>query len=201
MPTASGKTFIAELCMLKSILHNDGRCLYIAPLKALASEKFEDFKEKYSSLGIKVGIATGDFDSPNKFLNRYQIVIATAEKVDSLLRSRARWLLSGLSVVVIDEIHFLNDGARGPTLEILIARIKQLNPDIQFLGLSATVSNAGEIAGWLKAEPVISEWRPVPLREGVYYNEQIVFNRSGTKLIKEDTREDLSKLTLDTLRG
>jgi len=201
MPTASGKTFIAELCMLKSILKDNGRCLYIAPLKALASEKYEEFKEKYSSLGIKVGIATGDFDSPSKFLNRYQILIATAEKVDSLLRFRARWLLNALTVVIIDEIHFINDGSRGPTLEILIARIKQLNPKIQFLGLSATVKNAQEMAGWLKAELVLSEWRPVPLREGVYYNEQIEFNSGGTRLIREETDDDLCKLTLDTLRG
>ena len=124
VPTAAGKTLIAELCMLKAILHNEGRCLYIAPLKALASEKYEDFKKKYEPLGIKVGIATGDLDSPNKFLNRYQILIATAEKVDSLLRSRAKWLIDSLNVVVLDEIHFINDGERGPTLEILTARMK-----------------------------------------------------------------------------
>src|ERR1700757_2620127 len=58
VPTAAGKTLMAELCMLRSILQNNGRCLYIAPLKALASEKYEDFKNKYSALGIQVGIAT-----------------------------------------------------------------------------------------------------------------------------------------------
>ena len=201
VPTAAGKTLIAELCMIKSILQNGGRCLYIAPLKALASEKYEDFKEKYSPLGIKIGIATGDFDSPNKFLNRYQILIATAEKVDSLLRSRAKWLIDALSVVVLDEIHFINDGSRGPTMEILIARIKQLNPKAQLIALSATVSNAGDVADWLGAELVQSTWRPVPLKEGVYYNEQIVFNTDGTRLIREEADDEVSKLALDTLRG
>src|SRR5690349_7765552 len=57
VPTAAGKTLIAELVMLKSILHDGGKCLYIAPLKALASEKYHDFKDKYEKLGIKVGIA------------------------------------------------------------------------------------------------------------------------------------------------
>src|SRR3989344_6631732 len=52
VPTASGKTLMAELCMLQSILLHNGRCLYIAPLKALASEKYNDFKNKYASLGI-----------------------------------------------------------------------------------------------------------------------------------------------------
>ncbi len=201
VPTAAGKTLMAELCMLKSILENNGRCLYIAPLKALASEKFEDFKEKYSALGIKVGIATGDLDSPSKMLNRYQILIATAEKVDSLLRSRAKWLISALNVLVLDEIHFLNDVSRGPTLEILTARIKQINHHIQIVALSATVSNADEIAKWLKAKAVISRWRPVPLKEGVYFNEKINFYKDATRLIKEEPHDDLSKLVIDTLRS
>ncbi|MBI5150815.1 MAG: DEAD/DEAH box helicase [Candidatus Omnitrophica bacterium] len=201
VPTAAGKTLIAELCMVKSILANDGRCLYIAPLKALASEKYNDFKEKYAPLGIEVGLAIGDRDSPTQHLNRYKILVATAEKVDSLLRSRAQWLINSLSVAVLDEIHFINDGSRGPTLEILAARLKQLNANIQILALSATVSNAAEIAKWLKAELVSSSWRPIPLKEGVYYSERIQFHRYGTKIINEEPPDDLSKLTLDTLRG
>lgn len=202
VPTASGKTLIAELCMLRAILRDQGRCLYIAPLKALASEKFNDFKKKYEEFGIKVGIATGDLDSPNKFLNRYQILIATAEKVDSLLRSRAKWLINGLSVVVLDEIHFINDGSRGPTMEILTARIKQLNAKAQILALSATVQNADEMARWLNAKFVATDWRPIPLKEGVYYNEKIKFDGGGIRLIREEAApDDLSKLTLDTLRG
>ena len=201
VPTAAGKTLIAELCMVKSILANDGRCLYIAPLKALASEKYNDFKNKYAPLGIEVGLAIGDKDSPAQHLNRYKILVATAEKVDSLLRSRAQWLINSLSVAVLDEIHFINDGSRGPTLEILAARLRQLNPSIQILALSATVSNAQEIASWLKAELVSSSWRPIPLKEGVYYSERIRFHRYGTKIINEEPPDDLSKLTLDTLRG
>lgn len=201
VPTAAGKTLIAELCMLKSILENNGRCLYIVPLKALASEKYEDFKEKYSPLGIKVGVATGDAGASDKYLNHYKILIATAEKVDSLLRSKARWLINALNVVVLDEIHFINDGSRGPTLEILTARIKQLNPQAQILALSATVSNAREIAQWLEADLVDSDWRPIPLKEGVYWNEAIQFQHGPARLIKEETPDDLNKLALDTLRG
>ncbi len=201
VPTASGKTLIAELCILKTILQEGGRALYICPLKALASEKYHDFKKKYEQLGVTVGIATGDLDSPSQYLNRYNIVIATPEKVDSLLRSKASWLINNLSVIVIDEIHTLDDDGRGPTLEILITRIKQMKSDIQILGLSATISNAKEIAGWLNAELTFSQWRPIPLKEGVYYNERIMFNNDSIKLIKEEESDDLSKLTLDTLRG
>jgi len=201
VPTAAGKTLIAELCMLKSILQDGGKALYIAPLKAIAHEKYHDFKKKYESLGIKIGIATGDLDSPGKYLDRYQILIATAEKVDSILRSKAGWLINSLSVVVLDEIHFINDETRGPTLEILTARIKQLKPNIQILALSATISNAQEIAGWLDANLALSHWRPIPLKEGVYYNEKIMFNNDSVRLVREDVDEDLHKLTMDTLRG
>ena len=201
VPTAAGKTLVAELCMLKSILLDQGRCLYIAPLKALASEKYNDFKRKYAPLNIKVGLAIGESSIPNQQLNRYQILVATAEKVDSLLRSKAAWLIQSLKVVVLDEIHFINDASRGPTMEILTARIKQLNKDIQILALSATVSNAREMADWLGAELIVSNWRPIPLKEGVYFNERIVFENYGTRLITEEEPDDLSKLSLDTLRG
>ncbi|MBF0511274.1 MAG: DEAD/DEAH box helicase [Candidatus Omnitrophica bacterium] len=201
VPTAAGKTLIAELCMLKSILQDNGKILYIAPLKALASEKYNDFKQKYEHLGIKIGIATGDLDSPSKYLDRYQILIATAEKVDSILRSKAGWLINSLSVVVLDEIHFINDTGRGPTLEILTTRIKQLKPEIQILALSATISNARDLAGWLDANLALSHWRPIPLKEGVYFNEKILFNNDSTRLVKEEEDDDLHKLVMDTLRG
>lgn len=202
VPTAAGKTLMAELCMIHTIFNDPkARCLYIAPLKALASEKYNDFKKKYASLGIEVGLAIGDMDSPSKYLNRYQIVIATAEKVDSLIRSKAKWLLDHLTTVVLDEIHFINDGSRGPTMEILTARIKLLNPDVQLLALSATVANANEMAGWLGAELVKSTWRPIPLKEGVYFNSQIEFNEHGTRMVMEDAPDDVSKLALDCLRG
>ncbi len=201
VPTASGKTLIAELCMLKSILHHNGRALYIAPLKALASEKYLEFKAKYEKFGIKIGIATGDLDSPSKYLDRYQIVIATAEKIDSLLRQKASWLVNQLTVVVLDEIHVIDDEHRGPTLEILITRLRQMKPDLQMLALSATISNAAEIAEWLDASLTFSHWRPIPLKEGVYYNDRIHFNNDSVKVLKEDDGDDITKVTLDTLRG
>ncbi|MEM3402443.1 MAG: DEAD/DEAH box helicase, partial [Candidatus Hadarchaeales archaeon] len=171
IPTASGKTLVAELCMLRSILKDGGKCLYIVPLRALASEKYEEFREKYSSLGIKVGISTGDFDVVDPRLAYYDILVATSEKVDSLLRHRARWLAEVVSVVVVDEVHLINDPGRGPTLEVLLARLRQVNPSAQILALSATIKNSDEIAEWLKGKLVESDWRPVPLRKGVYWEE------------------------------
>lgn len=201
VPTASGKTLIAELAMLKAIFEKGGRCLYIAPLKALASEKFKDFNRKYSKLGIKIGLAIGDLDSPSQYLKDYQILIATAEKVDSLLRARSEWLIQGLAVVVLDEIHTLGDPSRGPTLEVLTTRIKLLNPDMQIVALSATVANSDEMAGWLEAKCVKSTWRPIPLHEGVFYNDRLTYASGNVRVIREDAPEDVQKLVMDTLRG
>jgi helicase len=201
VPTASGKTLMAELAMLKAIFEKGGRCLYIAPLKALASEKYREFQKKYAKLGIKVGIAIGDLDSPSSHLKNYQIVIATAEKVDSLLRSRVDWLVNNIAVVVLDEIHVINDPSRGPTLEILTTRIRLLNPDMQLLALSATVSNAKDMADWLNATAVISSWRPIPLHEGVYYNGRLTYENGNVRVIHEDAPEKVQQLVMDTLRG
>ncbi|MBF0570218.1 MAG: DEAD/DEAH box helicase, partial [Candidatus Omnitrophica bacterium] len=178
-----------------------GRCLYIAPLKALASEKYRDFTKKYAALGIKIGLAIGDLDSPSQYLKDYQVLIATAEKVDSLLRAKSEWLIQGLAVVVLDEIHVINDPSRGPTLEVLTTRMKLLNPNMQILALSATVANADEMAGWLEAKCVKSTWRPIPLHEGVFYNDRLTYASGTVRIIKEDAPEEVQKLVMDTLRG
>jgi helicase len=203
VPTAAGKTLIAELCMLRSLLsqNEQRRCIYVVPLRALASEKYEEFKARYEKLGIRIGIATGDFNASGEALARYQILIATSEKIDSLLRFRAKWLTDFLSVLVLDEIHLLDDADRGPTLEILAARIKQLNPDVQILGLSATIQNADQIAKWLKAELVVSAWRPVPLKEGVMHSDKVIFSDGKVKFIKRVTSENLTNLILNTLEA
>ncbi|MDP2939022.1 MAG: DEAD/DEAH box helicase [Candidatus Omnitrophota bacterium] len=201
LPTAAGKTLVAELCMLKSILNDrQCRCLYVVPLRALASEKYEDLKNKYEKLAIKIGISTGDFDTNSEALAKYQILVATSEKVDSLLRFRARWLTDFLKVLVLDEIHLLGDESRGPTLEILTARIKQLNPNVQILGLSATIHNASEIAKWLKAELVVSSWRPVPLKEGIMHNDRVTFSDGKVKFIPKEASEDLTNLVINILK-
>ncbi|MEI6437549.1 MAG: DEAD/DEAH box helicase [Candidatus Omnitrophota bacterium] len=202
VPTASGKTLMAELAMLHAIIKDSSaRCLYIAPLKALAAEKYREFSAKYAKLGIKVGMAIGDHDSPHQSLKDYPILIATAEKVDSLLRSRSEWLIQNLSVLILDEIHTMNDPSRGPTLEVLATRMRILNPDMHILGLSATIANVDELAGWLGAVPVETKWRAIPLHEGVFYNDRLTYESGNVRVINEDAPDDVQKLVMDTLRG
>lgn len=205
IPTASGKTLLAEFVMLKSIMNetNPGKALYIVPLRALASEKYERFRsfesiKKSSERGVSTGIATGDFDSRDDWLGQFDIIVATSEKVDSLLRNRSRWM-EEITVVVADEIHLIDSPDRGPTLEIVLAKLRQINPGMQIIALSATIGNADEIAKWLDASLVVSEWRPIILKEGVIFGNAINFSDHSQREIKERSRDAAISLVADTL--
>lgn len=189
-PTASGKTLIAELAILRNCLKGK-KSVYIAPLRALASEKYDDFQ--YSELGLRTALSTGDLDSNDSWLSRFDVIVLTAEKMDSLMRHSPEWL-NDIGLVVIDEIHLLNDAGRGPTLEIIITRL--LDTGCQILGLSATIANASAISDWLNAELVTSSYRPVKLSEGVFNGKKVVFNnKNGFELKGDET--SLVKNTLD----
>ncbi|MBS3101400.1 DEAD/DEAH box helicase [Candidatus Woesearchaeota archaeon] len=172
-PTASGKTLIAELASLKSIIEGRGKAVYIVPLKALASEKYRDFKRRYGNIA-KIALSVGDTDSADPYLAEYDLIVVTAEKLDSLIRHHSPWI-SGVGTVVVDEVHLLNDPERGPTLEILLTILKQLLKNAQIIALSATIGNAEELAEWLQADLIVDEWRPVKLHKGVYYDGEIEF--------------------------
>ena len=184
IPTASGKTFVAELAMLTA----GGPALYIVPLRALAREKYESFAQLP---GVEVGISTGDFDSAAEELAAYDVVVATSEKVDSAIRNGATWI-DDLACVVVDEIHLLGAEGRGPTLEVTLSNLRRRTPGVQIVGLSATVDNPGEVADWLDADLVESDWRPVDLRTGVYAEGTVAFD-DATDLavdVPTDTPDD-----------
>jgi len=204
-PTASGKTLTAEFCALKHVVERGGKVLYLTPLRALASEKYEEFK-KYSGVRksngrrVRVGISTGDYDSSDPWLGRYDIIISTNEKADSLLRHRSKWV-DEISLVVADEVHLLNDSERGPTLEVVLARLMQINPEIQVLALSATIKNVEELADWLKAQYVTTEWRPVKLKEGVLLHQEIQFKDGGAAKIGKHARNPALNLALHIVKS
>ena len=202
-PTASGKTLVAELCILQHVLEQRGKAIYLAPLRALASEKFKEF-QRYSVIKkpngdhVKAGISTGDYDSSDPWLGRYDIILCTNEKADSLLRHKAPWM-SELTLVVADEVHLLTEQERGPTLEVVLTRLTEINPNIQVLALSATVRNAEEVGAWLKAASVTTEWRPVPLREGIYHDNQVQFRDGASREILSGTKTPSLDIALDVL--
>lgn len=172
-PTASGKTLIAELGGVKNILEKKGKAVYVVPLKALANEKFKEFREKYGNL-FRIALSIGDIDSADPYLVDYDFIFTTSEKLDSLIRHHSPWLRY-VKTVIIDEIHLLNDAGRGPTLEILITILRKLLRNVQIIALSATIGNPEELAKWLDANLVIDTWRPVKLEEGVYLDGEIEF--------------------------
>ena len=193
IPTASGKTLIAQLAMLTS----DGPALYVVPLRALASEKFEEFD---ALPDVSVGMATGDFDATDEDLAGHDVVVATSEKVDSAIRNGAGWV-EALSCVVVDEIHLLDAEGRGPTLEVTIAKLRRLAPDVQLVGLSATVGNARAIADWLDAELVASDWRPVDLKTGVYAADAMRFADGEVRRVPAGEQGAARALASDVVEG
>ncbi|WP_424013797.1 ATP-dependent DNA helicase [Halorubrum xinjiangense] len=197
VPTASGKTLIAELAMLSSI-ERGGKALYIVPLRALASEKKAEF-ERWEEFGVTVGVSTGNYDSDGEWLASRDIIVATSEKVDSLIRNGAPWI-DDLTCVVSDEVHLVDDSHRGPTLEVTLAKLRKVNPGLQTVALSATVGNADVIAEWLDAGLVESDWRPIDLRMGVHFGNAINFDDGSQREVPVERGEDqTARLVADAL--
>ncbi|WP_152039470.1 ATP-dependent DNA helicase [Salinigranum salinum] len=196
VPTASGKTLVAELAMLSSV-QRGGKALYIVPLRALASEKKREF-ERWGALGVDVGVSTGNYESSGEWLASRDVIVATSEKVDSLVRNDAPWV-DQLTCVVADEVHLVDDRNRGPTLEVTLAKLRRINPGLQVVALSATVGNADEIADWLDAALVDSDWRPIDLRTGVHYGNAITFADGSQREVPAEGKRQTPALVADTL--
>ncbi|MFB6223617.1 MAG: ATP-dependent DNA helicase [Haloarcula sp.] len=197
IPTASGKTLIAELAMLSSV-ERGGKALYIVPLRALASEKQADFEE-FEQYGLDIGVSTGNYESEGGWLADKDIVVATSEKVDSLVRNDAPWI-EDLTCVVTDEVHLVDDSERGPTLEVTLAKLRRLNPDLQTVALSATIGNADALATWLDAELVDSDWRPIDLQKGVHYGQALhLEDGSQQRLSVHNNEKQAAAIVRDTL--
>ncbi len=188
--TASGKTLIGELAGVPKAMNGE-KFIFLTPLVALANQKYRDFKKKYKKLGLKVSIRVGmsrinakeELSIHDERVNDAEIVVGTYEGLDFLLRSGKSSELGKLGTVVVDEIHMLDDEERGPRLKGLIRRLQTLFPDLQIIGLSATIKNQREIADEFKMKLVEYDRRPVPLER------HLIFARS------EHDKEDLmSKL-------
>ncbi|NMI81865.1 MAG: DEAD/DEAH box helicase [Candidatus Nitrosopumilus sp. MTA1] len=177
-PTASGKTLIAMLAMISYLSKNNGKVIYLSPLRALAAEKFSEFKKlEKVALGkkIKVSISTGDYENIEKNLEKSDVLILTNEKMDSIIRHGMEWV-EEIGLVIADEVHLIGDENRGPTLEMILTQLKLLETNPQIVGLSATITNSNEIADWLGCILVKNDWRPVPLSEGVCDAGEVTMN-------------------------
>ena len=179
IPTASGKTLIGYIAMMYALQY-DMKVAYIVPYKALAEEKYDELKvlEDY---GYKVQIGTSDYEHVSHRLKIADVKILTSEKADAMLRNYVQ-MADELGVVVVDEIHLLGDESRGATLEFFLTKLLNLNPAIQIVGLSATIGNVEDIAKWLDAHVVKSEFRVVPLYVGAYDLNYLYINDEKIKI-------------------
>ena len=169
-PTGSGKTLVAEYGVARA-LGAGRRAFYTAPIKALSNQKFRDLTSQHgaSSVGLLTGDVATNADAP--------VVVMTTEVLRNMLYAGSR-AIDELDVVVLDEVHFLQDAYRGPVWEEVIIH---LPARIQLVCLSATVSNADQLAAWMttvrgRTQVVTETRRPVEL-ENHYLVEDLTNDR------------------------
>ncbi len=195
-PTGSGKTVVAEHG-IEDALRRGQRAFYTAPLKALSNQKFRDLTEQYDA--TTVGLLTGD----NVINPDAPVVVMTTEVLRNMIYGRAQDLGS-LGLVVLDEVHFLQDAYRGPVWEEVIIH---LPAHVRLVCLSATVSNAPELAAWIATvrgptTPVVELRRPVQLHD--YY---LIGDRTNDRLHLLETfvggrpNPDAARLDASAVRG
>ncbi|MEM3073165.1 MAG: DEAD/DEAH box helicase [Nitrososphaerales archaeon] len=202
-PTASGKTLVALLAAGKRILEDGCKVVYLTPLRALAAEKFEEFKileslVKPNGSMVNVRISTGDYDSSGEFLRDGDLLILTNERFDSILRHGASWL-DDVKLYVADEVHLVGSPRRGATLESILTKIRAFSADSQIIGLSATITNGSTIARWLNAELININWRPVKLVEGVWEHGRIIYADGRVKAVRNTGRGAAIDVAADVL--
>jgi ATP-dependent RNA helicase HelY len=158
-PTGSGKTVVAEYG-IETTRRQSRRAFYTAPLKALSNQKFRDLGQRYGP--GQVGLLTGD----NAIDGDAPVVVMTTEVLRNMIYARSP-ALERLGLVVLDEVHYLQDAYRGPVWEEVIVH---LPAHVRLVCLSATVSNSGELAAWIQTvrgptTPVVELRRPVRLHD------------------------------------
>jgi ATP-dependent RNA helicase HelY len=157
-PTGAGKTLVAEYA-IAAALESGTKTFYTTPLKALSNQKYGDFVRLYGE--GNVGLLTGD----NVINGDAPVVVMTTEVLRNMIYARSP-ALERLRYAVLDEVHYLQDPSRGAVWEEVIIHLPQ---EIAIVALSATVSNAEEVAAWMQTvrgetEAVIEERRPVELQ-------------------------------------
>jgi len=198
-PTSSGKTFIGEMAAVKAARENT-KVFYLVPQKALAAEKFEELRRRYGPAGINVVVSSRDqreFD--DRIVRRgFQIAVVVFEKLQALLVSHPQ-LMKVVGLVVVDELQIITDHERGPTLELLLTKLRLGKARPRIIGLSAVLGRAQTLADWLGARLLVETRRPVELRKGVLCRGAFRYlehnsGKEGAEVfpdLRHETREEL----------
>nr|XP_038038676.1 probable ATP-dependent DNA helicase HFM1 isoform X6 [Anas platyrhynchos] len=169
-PTGSGKTVMFELAITRLLMEApmpwlNIKIVYMAPIKALCSQRYHDWKEKFGPIGLNCKELTGDTVMDDLFeIHRAHIIITTPEKWDSMTR---RWrdnsIVQLVRLFLIDEVHVIKDESRGATLEVVVSRMRTIQsslwrlsenhdvvPPLRFVAVSATIPNAEDFCATRK---------------------------------------------------
>lgn len=202
-PTSSGKTLLAELAFLAEAKH-DRSVILLVPSKALAAERYTDLSERYSPLGYRICLSTRDHGGDDRRIaeGRYHLAIVVYEKMRVLLL-RHPGVVSGVRLVVVDELQYISDPERGTDLELLLARLRR-RERLRFLGLSA-VSASETFARWLNCRFLVHTVRPVELRQGVLCGSRFLYRehnsgQEGEEHLPLPRVEDEGQLMLEAAR-
>ena len=171
-PTGSGKTVLAKISLLKTLL-KPSRGIYVGPLRALNDEKSKELQELAEYNWVVKPILGGTYCSP-KELESIDLLLTTPEKLLSLLYTMD---LNFFTTIVFDEIHLLGEQKRGAYLEFIIMEIRHKYPGTKILGLSATIPNNQELSSWLQATPII-------------FGQEYRATKLDVKIIKTDQKKD-----------
>ncbi|MHB1064165.1 MAG: DEAD/DEAH box helicase, partial [Georgenia sp.] len=167
-PTGAGKTVVGEFAVHLGLV-TGRKTFYTTPIKALSNQKYLDLIAVHGK--ASVGLLTGD----TTINGNASVVVMTTEVLRNMIYASST-TLDGLGFVVMDEVHYLADRFRGPVWEEVIIH---LDPAVQVVSLSATVSNAEEFGEWLtmvrgNTAVVVSETRPVPLWQHMMVGNRIL---------------------------
>ena len=172
MPTSAGKTRIAEMLMVHTLISRPGaKCVYVAPYRALVNEIDDAFGMLFSDIGYGANAIHGAYDQDEYgqlIVSTEDILVLTPEKLDLLFRLQPE-LLDAVALVVIDEGHIVGDADRGSKFELLISRLRRRLPTARFIMMSAVVpeQTLDDFAQWIgggKAARITSTWRPAVLK-------------------------------------
>nr|CAD7409223.1 unnamed protein product [Timema poppensis] len=185
-PTSAGKTLVAEILTIKTVLERKKKALIILPFVSVVREKMFYFQDLLETSGVRVEGLMGGHSIPGGFKS-VDIAICTIEKANSLInRLLEEGSINDIGIVVVDELHLLGDPFRGYLLELLLTKIRYMcltdsDVSIQVVGMSATLPNLPLLAQWLNADLYQTDFRPVPLQEFLKVG-ATVYNREGKKL-------------------
>eukprot|EP01114_Cavostelium_apophysatum_P021206 TRINITY_DN7330_c0_g1_i1.p1 TRINITY_DN7330_c0_g1~~TRINITY_DN7330_c0_g1_i1.p1 ORF type:complete len:1094 (+),score=231.21 TRINITY_DN7330_c0_g1_i1:99-3380(+) len=183
MPTSGGKTLPAEIKLLQHVLLHDKKVIMILPFVSIVTEKVVSI-EKFALASQKIRVE-GYYNSFGTIpmSESTNVAICTIEKANSLInRLIEEKKMSKVGLVIVDELHMLDESDRGCILEELLTKIRFTDRNIQIIGMSATVPNLPVVAKWLDANVYEDVFRPVPLTEALKVGNQIL-NKEG-KLVR-----------------